>query len=448
MSVFVHEVPTKLTKHPYKRIPTDLIIPGREPGAVYTLIMNCISRHLAAPPRHPLADAPGRARVSASSASQFDPHRMATFGDIFTSASRRRYNERECGAVADLAERDARDIVTLPACLGNKFAVFFFIVATRVPPPQFLLQMAQNPGPSAPANNGSAGGSNTVGNTSQALSPSNSSAGSSNASQAPNGGAGGSNTPVNMPQAPPPPPRVHKTHKTQEISDLLHSLSRGARIAKNERISDNNKQQQLNRLTNAVTPNAAFVDSDDESVITMSDQGDTPASPGSVLTRAVQSLSPHSGKALINAFMAGGGGKRARDEGTRRDQRKSGMALPVAFHQHLKDLYTRGYRIPLSHFTNDSLHTLMNTASTVDMIKYNEIGAGAKGVRLLDTAAFEKATLREEAMDRAQWLEAAKNLIGFVAEMEGTRSEAHQRWDAHFAFFDNTSRAEQNFTAI
>ncbi|KAJ7191258.1 hypothetical protein GGX14DRAFT_600970 [Mycena pura] len=86
MSFFVHEVPTKLTKRPYKRIPTDLVIPGREPGAVYTLIMNCISRHLAAPPRHPLADAPGRARVSASRASQFDPHRMATFGDIFVSA--------------------------------------------------------------------------------------------------------------------------------------------------------------------------------------------------------------------------------------------------------------------------------------------------------------------------------------------------------------------------
>ncbi|KAF7330695.1 hypothetical protein MSAN_02447600 [Mycena sanguinolenta] len=243
----------------------------------------------------------------------------------------------------------------------------------------------------------------------------------------------------------PRPERVRKTHKTPEISDLLKSLSRGARMQRNESIQDRNKERAIDRLIHK--DDFEFRDSDDESIITISDIGEEPPSPTSALTSAMKAVSPRTAKVLVNNFVIGSSSKRPREEDgetkpTKKPRKeitlREGMALPVAFHQHLRDLYTNGYYIPLSLFTNTNLRKLMSTAATVDMVKLNASTSYTKGLRLLDTAAFEQKNLKESDMDRGQWLEGAKNYIGFIGELEG-------RWQRRAA---TTGKAEANFPAI
>ncbi|KAJ7233801.1 hypothetical protein C8J57DRAFT_1249696 [Mycena rebaudengoi] len=76
--------------------------------------------------------------------------------------------------------------------------------------------------------------------------------------------------------APPPasssgPPRTRKTHATEVVIFALKKLSRREKLNKNEDIKAHNAYRAVKRAQNVTTPSTTFVDSDDESVITISD---------------------------------------------------------------------------------------------------------------------------------------------------------------------------------
>lgn len=51
-------------------------------------------------------------------------------------------------------------------------------------------------------------------------------------------------------------------------------------------------------------------------------------------------------------------------------------------------------------------------------------------------------------MDRGQWLEAARNAIGFSEMLYGMDSPQHTCWNVHFGFFADAEESEKNFAAI
>ncbi|KAJ7741601.1 hypothetical protein DFH07DRAFT_778076 [Mycena maculata] len=97
-----------------------------------------------------------------------------------------------------------------------------------------------------------------------------------------------------------------------------------------------------------------------------------------------------------------------------------GMALPIAFHPYLRDLYNHDVYMPLSMFTYASLLNINTNAATMDTLKLNPLASGDKQIWVLNTATFELKTK--------------------------TPAEAH--WNAHFAFFTNSETPERNFPSI
>jgi hypothetical protein len=83
------------------------------------------------------------------------------------------------------------------------------------------------------------------------------------------------------------------------------------------------------------------------------------------------------------------------------------MSFPVAFHPLLRELYHHEAYLPLSLFTSKNLELISASFATIMLRKLNAPGPGLKQPSVLDTEAFEEKVLREEAMDHAQWLEAA-----------------------------------------
>lgn len=126
-----------------------------------------------------------------------------------------------------------------------------------------------------------------------------------------------------------------------------------------------------------------------------------------------------------------------------------GMSLPIAFHSLLFDLYTHDIYIPLSLFTSPNLELINSSSATLATRKLNALNPGQKQPIVLDTEAFEQKYQTEGALDRAQWIEAARNYVSFIEEASGDRnSAASTRWNAHFGHFEHVEQAQENFPAI
>ncbi|KAJ7121482.1 hypothetical protein C8R44DRAFT_622773, partial [Mycena epipterygia] len=219
------------------------------------------------------------------------------------------------------------------------------------------------------------------------------------------------------PAAPLPPPRSRKTHLSQAISDALKALPRHLKLKKNSDITDRNVLRKLKNAEHATDP-AKYPDaaSDEESFITMSDEEQP--SPATTITNILAKLTPTSGRALVKTlpFFSS---KRTREEdtGARLQAKKiraeitlqPGMSLPVVFHSYLHDLATHNIYIPLSIFTSPNLEIVNAQAATLETIKLNAANPTEKQTRVLNTLAFEAKYLKEEEIDRGQWLEAARN---------------------------------------
>jgi uncharacterized membrane protein YgcG len=125
------------------------------------------------------------------------------------------------------------------------------------------------------------------------------------------------------------------------------------------------------------------------------------------------------------------------------------MSLPVVFHRYLGELYHNNDNIPLSCFTSCNLEYINTLYSQLAMKKLNAEAPGEKQKSVMDTTHFEENRLKESALNRGQWQEAARNFCAFVEEISGDPdSKASKRWQAHFGFFDNTEDAEDNFPTI
>lgn len=260
----------------------------------------------------------------------------------------------------------------------------------------------------------------------------------------------------------PVPVRVRKTHISARVIEGLKKLSRGEKTRRNKSIDDRNTVRELERAKHEQDPlKYPSVPSADSSLVTVSDAGaDDTLSPSSRLAKALASVSPSGAAALIRAM---GLFKRGRDadDNARPSKRTRelrpevdilpGMAPPVVFHPLLKELWLNDIHIPLSLLTSPSLKTINANASTIELPKHNASrdDLNPKGLKLLDTAAFERNYLAEAKLDRGQWQEAAQNFVAFIAEISGDEHGPEStRWHSHFGFFDNVEDAEQNFPAV
>jgi hypothetical protein len=227
---------------------------------------------------------------------------------------------------------------------------------------------------------------------------------------------------------------------------------------RNVLIKERNAMRALDRLLNQATPDPAFLDSDDESVISVDAQANADGSPTKALLKALCTLPESEGADMLRAMNTlVAGSKRPRDDEkdtpfTKKPrveiQLVHGMSAPVVFHQYLKDLYSHDIYIPLSFFTSPNLEYINSNASALELSKTNTPYSSKDQIKLLNVAALEKACYREEEMDRGQWLEACRNYVAFLGVTEGEDSAPQIRWDSHFAYFKKSENAKVNFPAI
>jgi uncharacterized membrane protein YgcG len=200
------------------------------------------------------------------------------------------------------------------------------------------------------------------------------------------------------------------------------------------------------------------VDSDDESLISLDAQAPDDGSPTKVLLKVLRTLPESEGADMLRAMNTlASGSKRPRDDNKDTQLPKKprveirlihGMSAPVVFHQYLKDLYRHDIYIPLSLFTSPNLDFINSNASSLELTKTNTPYSTKDQVRLLNVGVILKQCYKEEDMDRGQWLEASRNYIAFLGDIEGEDSDPQIRWDSHFAYFEKSDGAEGNFPAI
>ncbi|KAJ7605236.1 hypothetical protein DFH06DRAFT_1150627 [Mycena polygramma] len=257
-------------------------------------------------------------------------------------------------------------------------------------------------------------------------------------------------------QNPNPPQRTRKTHTSDAVITALKSLSNRDRVSMNKAIGSRNAMRNLGRARNVDKPSATFVDSDNESTITVSDEG-MEDSPTTSVMKAIQKSSPATALGLTRALMSN---KRTRDDdlATAPKGKKlreeidlpEGLAAPIVYNVLLRELYNHDKYLPLSLFTTANLEYINSNASALPMIKLNKLDEASvlsKPGLFFDAETFQRTHLREEDLNRGQWGEAAKNHNKFIAFMTGVGSPAHIRWDQHFAYFESAPDAEQNYAA-
>ncbi|KAJ7752745.1 hypothetical protein DFH07DRAFT_774278 [Mycena maculata] len=231
-----------------------------------------------------------------------------------------------------------------------------------------------------------------------------------------------------------PPPRERKTHTSDAVTDALKNLPRVNKLRKNTEIKGRNAERALQRAKHQDRPLLHRDASDDEPVITVSDDEEE-QSPTSYLHEA----------------------KRGREDDEQSGERKAakrireeiilqpGMSLPVVFH----DLRRHEVYTPLSLFTCPNLEAINSNAATLPLIKLNAPVPGDKQPRVLDTSTFELKYLKETDMDRRQWIEASRNYVSFIEAASGSdTSPESARWNSHFGFFQFVEEAETNYCAI
>jgi hypothetical protein len=199
-------------------------------------------------------------------------------------------------------------------------------------------------------------------------------------------------------------------HINLEVSAVLKNLSRRQVDERNVKINERNAACALDKALNQATPNPAFVDSDDESVISVDAQADADGSPTKALLKALRTLPESEGADMLRAMNTlVTGSKRPRDDEKDTPLPKKprveirlvhGMSAPVVFHQYLKDLYAHDIYIPLSFFTSPNLEYINSNMSALELSKRNTPYSTKDQIKLLNVAALEKACYRGQDMDR------------------------------------------------
>ncbi|KAJ7752253.1 hypothetical protein DFH07DRAFT_774542 [Mycena maculata] len=254
-----------------------------------------------------------------------------------------------------------------------------------------------------------------------------------------------------------PPICTRRTHTSAAVSAALKNLPKASKRSKNVDIEGRNAERVLKHAQH-VSDVSAFPDdaSDAESLISVSDDEDT-LSPASHLYNSMSKMSPGSAKAVLHLMQANKHPRDADDAKTEKPAQKKacteitiapGMSLPIVFHSCIRELYKYDIYMPLSMFTTPNLLAINTNATTMHMAKLNPPNTGDKQIRVIDTDVFEQKIQAELSLDRAQWTEAARNYVNFISLVEGAGSSAEARWNAHFAFFQNSPDAADIFPAI
>ncbi|KAJ7189849.1 hypothetical protein GGX14DRAFT_408491 [Mycena pura] len=252
------------------------------------------------------------------------------------------------------------------------------------------------------------------------------------------------------------PPRSRRTHLSEQVCAALKALPKALKKKKNKELVERNAERALRRALNEAAPlTYASQDSDDESMITVSDD-DVEMSPASALAKVLAKATPGTTRNLLRAIPGLSAKRKVEDDKAREAAKKmrveivvrAGMSLPVVFPEDLIDLHENNCYLPLSLFTATNLHFINTNSATIEKIRLNPKG-GVKGTYVIDTETFQAQHLREDDMDRGQWLEAAHNYVGFMEFATGSaESKEVKRWDAHFGFFEGVENMEGNFPAI
>ncbi|KAJ7759397.1 hypothetical protein DFH07DRAFT_958003 [Mycena maculata] len=246
-----------------------------------------------------------------------------------------------------------------------------------------------------------------------------------------------------------PPPRQQKTHISVAVIAALKALSGDAKRRKNTQILDRNAERNFQRTLHASQPSLADA-SDDESLITVSDVADSPAT---TFWNTIHHLSPKSAKTLIRGWGPfSSREKRPREEES--EERSAakrireeivlhpGMSLPVSFHPLLHELHSFGVYIPLSLFTPSNLELITSSAVTLVTRKLNPLVQGHKHLDVLDTAAFEST------LPHGEWLRASRNYVLFIETAAGLDSHEARRWHQHFGHLDSVEDGVTHHPAV
>ncbi|KAJ7602608.1 hypothetical protein DFH06DRAFT_1152711 [Mycena polygramma] len=229
---------------------------------------------------------------------------------------------------------------------------------------------------------------------------------------------------------------TRKTHTSDAVITALKSLSNRDRVSMNKAIGSRNTMHNLGRARNVDKPSATFVDSDNESTITVSDE-EMEDSPTTSVMKAIQKSSPVTALGLTRALMSN---KRTRDDDSATAPKgkklreeidlPEGLAAPIVYNVLLRELYNHDKYLPLSLFTTANLEYINSNASALPMIKLNKLDEASvlsKPGLFFDAETFQRTHLCEEDLNRGQWGEAAKNHNEFIAFMTGVGSPAHIR---------------------
>ncbi|KAJ7048924.1 hypothetical protein C8F01DRAFT_1094277 [Mycena amicta] len=256
-------------------------------------------------------------------------------------------------------------------------------------------------------------------------------------------------------QPPPVPPRARRTHLNPAVEIALRGLSLRQKKEENSEIEKRNETRAGQRLRHARAPEEEHDASDDESLITVPPDVNSPSRD---LAKDIQAMSPDTGARLLKHMLALQSSKRAGsddEDEPKTDAKKPrvpvkltpGMALPLVFNDCLLPLLKFGVYMPASLFTTRNLEYINANANSLLLVSLNPV-AGVKKPKVINVEdLLRRLGLQEEDMTRDQWTEAVMNMVDFVARACGEGSVEHERLKEHFGFFANMEDAETTFPA-
>ncbi|KAF8805786.1 hypothetical protein BYT27DRAFT_7103707, partial [Phlegmacium glaucopus] len=208
-----------------------------------------------------------------------------------------------------------------------------------------------------------------------------------------------------LPQAP-IPPRVHRTHSSPTVIQMLKSLSLASVLQKNKKIEAENDARALKTLAHEEDP------------IANPQPGSETAS---LITIEFENLNRLKVPSFYSSFR----------------EWIYPTFTPLEFAQSLFDTELH-VAVPLPFFLNKSLQILVDEASTLPTIKSNPLPGETKGIHILD---IEKLSIRfgkELSLTCSQWSEAALNMFKFQQARDKKGDDGlHASWfDDHFNFFN------------
>jgi hypothetical protein len=204
------------------------------------------------------------------------------------------------------------------------------------------------------------------------------------------------------------PARIPKTHCNDTIIAFLKNLSRTRKLLLNEDISKRNETRDIKQDLQAADPIAYPANiSNNSSLVTVSepDISTPPSSPSeSFLSRFTPSTRNIFNKLFQKRTLDHGlddlepPSKRQHRDITLETKILPGSVTTYGFHKLHYDLDIYKCYLPLSLFTNESLHTILHEANSLPLKKINPANHKSKPPLVLDINLFEKKFGREDTL--------------------------------------------------